>query len=141
MVKYNDEFHIIERQVFSNHEKKKVVSIYNLDENLYGFSFDKLLCEPIFDGKALIEMEQIEVVLANDKYTEKLKIERLYDNVKPHTGLMSWSIILLIFGVMFLFISFTVDDWYTAVAFGGGMIVLGSILMIIYQKRLKVNHW
>ena len=137
VVKYNDEFHIIERQVFSDHEKKKFVSIYNLDENLCGVSFDKLLCEPIFDGKALIEMEQIEVVLANDKYPEKLKIKRLYDNVKPHTGLMSWSIILLIFGVMFLFISFTVDDWYIAVAFGGGMIVLGSILMIILSKKIK----
>lgn len=137
VVKYNDEFHIIERQVFSDHEKKKFVSIYNLDENLCGVSFDKLLCEPIFDGEALIGIEQIEVVLANDKYPEKLKIKRLYDNVKPHTGLMSWSIILLIFGVMFLFISFTVDDWYTAVAFGGGMIVLGSILMIILSKKIK----
>lgn len=137
VVKYNDEFHIIERQVFSDHEKKKFVSIYNLDENLCGVSFDKLLCEPIFDGRALIEMEQIEVALVNEKYPQKLKNKRIYDNVKPHTGLMSWSIILLIFGVLFLFISFTVDDWYTALAFSGGMIVVGSILMAILVHKIK----
>ena len=50
---------------------------------------------------------------------------------------MSWSIILLIFGVLFLFISFTVDDWYTALAFSGGMIVVGSILMGILVHKIK----
>jgi len=137
VLKYNDEFHIIERQIFNDRKEKKFLSIYNLNDNVFGNNFDKLLCETIFDGKALIELEQIEVVLVNNKYPKELIIKRLYDNVKPHSALMSWSIVLLIFGVLFSLLSFIVDDWYTSLAFGGGMIVIGSVLMIILSRKIK----
>ena len=41
--KCKDEFHIIERQVFSDQENKKFSSIYSLDEKLCGSNFDDVL--------------------------------------------------------------------------------------------------
>ena len=137
LIKYNDNFCILERQVFSNQEKKIFSSIYNLNENFFGGNFDKLLCEPIFDGVALIELDTVEIALINNKYPLPIKEKRIYENVKPHQVLMGGSIILLIFGTLFMFLSFAVDDWYVAISFGGIMLIVGIIMMIILSNKIK----
>ena len=50
---------------------------------------------------------------------------------------MGGSIILLIFGILFMFLSFTVDDWYVAISFGGIMLIVGIIMMIILSNKIK----
>ena len=137
MIKHNNEYCILERQVFSDHKKKIFSSIYNLNEKCFGDNFDKLLCEPIFNGTALIELDTVELVLKNKKYPLPLKEKRIYENVKPHTILMSSSILMIIFGVLFLTFSFTVDDWYLSIIFGGSLLFIGIILMVILVKKIK----
>lgn len=135
--KYKDEFHIIERQVFSDQENKKFSSIYSLDEKLCGSNFDDVLTKKIINNKALIELDNIEVAFVNGKFPQVLKEKRIYDNVKPHSILMISSIVLIIFGIMFLFISTSTSDWYNALIFGGIFLLVGIILLIILIKDIN----
>lgn len=135
--KYKDEFHIIERQVFSDQENKKFSSIYSLDEKLCGSNFDDVLTKKIINNKALIELDNIEVAFVNGKFPQVLKEKRIYDNVKPHSKLMISSIVLIIFGIMFLFISTATSDWYNALIFGGIFLLVGIILLIVLIKDIN----
>lgn len=135
--KYKDEFHIIERQVFSDQKNKKFSSIYSLDEKICGSNFDNVLTKKIINNKALIELDNIEIAFVNGKFPQLLKEKRIYDNVKPHSKLMISSIVLIIFGIMFLFISTATSDWYNALIFGEIFLLVGIILLIILIKNIK----
>ena len=137
VIKYKDEFHIIERQVFSDQRKKKFFSIYSLDEKVCGSDFDNVLTKKMANDKTLIELDDIEIAFVNGKFPQVLKEKRIYDNVKPHNGLTISSILLIIFGIMFLFISTSVSDWYNALIFGGICLLVGIILLIILINRIK----
>lgn len=135
--KCENEFHIIERQVFTDHENQKFSPIYSLDEKVCGRNFNTLLCTPFMDGKALIEFDRIEIIYVNHDYPKALKIKRDFDQVKPHTKLMLSSILLLLFGVIFLCLSFAVSDWYNALIVGGLSTLIGIILMTVFVKKIK----
>ena len=135
--KYKDEFHIIERQVLSDQKNKKFSSIYSLDEKICGSNFNNVLTKKIINNKALIELDNIEVAFVNGKFPQVLKEKRIYDNVKPHSKLMISSIVLIIFGIMFLFISTATNDWYNALIIGGIFLLVGIILLIILIKDIK----
>ena len=47
------------------------------------------------------------------------------------------SIVLIIFGIMFLFISTATSDWYNALIIGGIFLLVGIILLIILIKNIK----
>ena len=144
VIKSEESFYILERQVFSDQSKKKFTSIYNLNHNYCGNNFDKVLTATEINGIALIEFEEVEVVLMNNKYPSKLAVKRLYDNVKPHPNLMMWSIILLIFGVMFTLLSIGQKDWYSFIICGGIMLIIGIILLLVLIDKIKkesvINH-
>ena len=89
------------------------------------------------NDKTLIELDDIEIAFVNGKFPQVLKEKRIYDNVKPHNGLTISSILLIIFGIMFLFISTSVSDWYNALIFGGICLLVGIILLIILINRIK----
>lgn len=85
----------------------------------------------------MIELDNIEVAFVNGKFPQVLKEKRIYDNVKPHSILMISSIVLIIFGIMFLFISTSTSDWYNALIFGGIFLLVGIILLIILIKDIN----
>ena len=85
----------------------------------------------------MIEFDNIEVAFVNGKFPQVLKEKRIYDNVKPHNGLIISLILLIIFGIMFLFISTSVSDWYNALIFGGICLLVGIILLIIFIEKIK----
>ena len=80
----------------------------------------------------------------NNQYPSKLEVKRLNDNVKPHPNLMMWSIILLIFGVMFTLLSIGQKDWYSFIICGGIMLIIGIILLLVLIDKIKkesvINH-
>lgn len=85
----------------------------------------------------MIELDNIEIAFINGKFPQVLKEKRIYDNVKPHSKLMISSIVLIIFGIMFLFISTATSDWYNALIIGGIFLLVGIILLIILIKDIK----
>ena len=135
--KYEDEFHIIERQILIVPNSKQKFSMYKLDNMMCGNDFNKVLTKPLADGKTLNELNDIELAFVNNKFPKVLKEKRIYDNVKPHSILMISSIVLIIFGIMFLFISTSTSDWYNALIFGGIFLLVGIILLIILIKDIN----
>lgn len=131
--KYEDEFHIIERQILIVPNSKQKFSMYKLDNMMCGNDFNKVLTKPLANGKTLNELNDIEIAFVNNKFPKVLKEKRIYDNVKTNNR---WGVLLIWFGLIFISLALISNNYYFFII-SGVLLVIGIILLVISIKKIK----
>lgn len=72
--KYNDEFHIIEREILKVPNSKQMFSMYKLDNMMCGNDFNKVLTKPLANGKTLNKLNDIEIAFVNNKFPSSFNL-------------------------------------------------------------------
>lgn len=142
LIKHNDNIHFISRQVYAkavSRYKRKYTSFYSFDCERYG-SYIKLKDDMIKKGIIIDDISLVEIVALEGKKPFQLKEKHDFSKIKIISPLYSISLIGIVVGIIFIFISSGFKDQKDVIEsliFGISTFIIGIICLIITFRKIK----